>query len=503
MTMRALFFLAAGALASPATADVLVMKDGRIFDQFDLESEGDVVKVHLENGTIDVGMELVDVVLIEGMEIEFNPTTDEEKEKFEKGFVRLDGRWEKIRNAKRKIEKKLDEQLKQAEEDQEHSEWMDRYVTETKYFEWNHTTPMKVTRRFIDSADAYYKIFEDEWGIKRDRKKPKMEINFYADRGGYLRGSGAPSGALAYFMFLGNYDLCAFYDRLDPDFTEQVVFHELGHYLHKLIDEEFNYPHWPGESLCEYYGGARFDEDSGDLEVGLIHNGRLAAIKKDIEAGKKIELKKMITTRGFEDYTWGWSFVHFLMNQKEHADNFKDFFLGLALDKGVRTTRDGRNLRTVSGEEVLRYFMETMEIDDEDELLELQEEWYTYIDEELDFSGENALIWEAKTAKNLGESKKALGLYKKAFEENIDAAPARAHYEYVRLLRDSTSAEALKHLRLAVKKAPLTATFRYSLGEALKEKSGKKSVEEGEMHMALAVELDPEVERDVIEISFD
>ena len=190
------------------------------------------------------------------------------------------------------------------------------------------------------------------------------------------------------------------------------------------------------------------------------------------------------------------------MNQKKYADKFKDFFLGLALDKDVKTTRGMGNLRFVEGEEVLRFFMESMDLEDEDELLELQEEWYKYIDEELEFSGENALIWEAKTAKSLGETKRAVELYKKAFEENIDAAPAAAHYDYFQLMGSPSNKEGIKHLRLAVKKAPLTATFRYALGEALEDKSGKAG-EEGEMHKALAIELDPDVERSVIVIEFD
>lgn len=491
--------LLASALTASASADVLIMKDGRIFEGFKLAQTDDSVTVTLKAGTIDVKMDLVDIVLIDGKEIEFNPQTDEEKEKFEEGWVHFNDKWTKISNAKRAIEKELKQRLKDAKEDVKRAQWGKRYVTETKYFEWNHTTPMRVTQRFIDSADAYYKVFKKDWKIKRDKGKEKLKINFYANRKDYHTGSGAPGGALAYFMFLGDYDLCAFYDRLDADFTEQVVFHELGHYLHKLIDEEFNYPHWPGESLSEYYGGAAFED--GKLQVGLIHNGRLATIKGEMERGDKIELKKMITTRGFEDYTWGWSFVHYLMNQKEHADNFKKFFIGLAKDRTVKRQRDGRNLKNVSGEEVLRYFMETMKIADEDELRELEKKWYDYINEELDFSGDNALIWEAKTAKNLGERKRAAELYKKAFKEGMDSAPASAHYDYYQLLGNSTSEEAMKHLRMAVQKAPLTATFRYRLGDTLSDKKGKKA-EEGAMHKALAIELDPEVDRNMFVFQF-
>ncbi len=488
--------------APEAAADVLIMKDGRIFDGFSLEEKDGIVEVSLKSGKIEVSKDLVEIVLKDGQEITFNPQTEEEKEKFAKGFVRINGRWEKIKNAKRIIDKSLKERLKLAEEDLKHDEWMNCYTTETKHFVWKHTTPMGITQRFIDSADAYYEVFQKDWKIKRNKLKPKLTLNFFADASEYHQVSGAPRGALAYFMFLGDYDLCAFYDRLDADFTEQVVFHELGHYLHKLIDEEFKYPHWPGESLSEYYGGAKFDQNTGKLEVGLIHNGRLATIKGEMERGDKIELEHMITTQGFEDYTWGWSFVHFLMNDKKHRKNFKKFFIGLAKDKKIHRERGMANLKFVDGKEVLRYFMETMKIPDMDALRELEMKWYDYINEELTFSGENALLWEAKTAKSLGEDKRARELYEKAFEENFDGAPASAHFDYYRMLDDRGGAKAIKHLEAAVKKAPMTAIFRFKLGEVLSEKKGKKQ-ELGEFHMAVAKELDPDVDRNALRISFD
>ncbi len=472
---------------------ILIMKDGRIFTEFGLEQGTDHVEVTLEAGKVEVANELVEIVLKEGQEITFTPQTDEEREKYEKGFVRFNGRWIKTKTAQRAIEKELKSRMEQAEEDLAHQEWRNKYETEAKHFRWFHTTPQRVTQRFIDSSDAYYDIFKKDWGIKRNKRKPKLSINFYNAEAEYQQVAGAPPGALAYFMFLGDYDLNAFYDRLDPDFTEQVVFHELGHYLHKLIDEQFNYPHWPGESLCEYYGGARLNEATGKLEVGLIHNGRLATIKGQMAEGEKIELEKMITTRGFEDYTWGWSFVHMLMQDKSRRKNFRKFFLGLATDKKVKRERGGMNLKTVSGEEVLRYFMECMKIPDRDALRELEKEWYTYIDEELDFDGENALIWEAKTAKSLGERDKARDLYKKALSENFDGAPAKAHYEYWRLMEEQEGSEAIKHLRAAVKKAPLTPRYRWKLGGILEKK--KKTKEEGAMNKAIAQELDPRVER--------
>ncbi|MEM1448323.1 MAG: hypothetical protein AAF957_04640 [Planctomycetota bacterium] len=482
-------------LAPLAAADVLVLKDGRIIDGPKMEQKDGHVTVEFEAGAVEVKDALVDILLQEGKEIAFVPQTDEEREKFEKGFVRFEGRWKKIRSAKKEIQKRVASRVDEAREDVAHSEWMDRYQVESSHFQWHFTTPRRTTQRYIDACDAYFEIFKKDWKIKRDKKKPKLAINFFADRGEFQQVSGAGGGTLAYFMFIGDYDLCAFYDRLDPEFTEQVLFHELGHYLHKLIDEDFRYPHWPGESLCEYYGGASWDPDKKKLTVGQIQNGRLKTIQSDIERGEKIGLRKMITTRGFYDYTWGWSFVHFLMQDPKRAKQFKKFFLGLATDKSVKRERSwSQNLKNVTGEEVLRYFMECMKLEDENDLLKLEGEWYDYIENDLSFEGENALVWEAKTASSLGERDRARKLYQTAYKRSPEAMPASAHFAYAQML--GSSMESRQHYRMAVDKAPLTPVYRWSLGEALEKSSKEGEKEEAELHKAIALELDPYVERD-------
>ena len=485
--------------------DILVLKDGRIIDGFEMEQAEGHVLVELKSGAIQIEDRLVDVLLEKDKEISIVPQTDEEREQFEKGFVRFEGRWTKVRTATKAIKRTVAARIEQAEEDKRRQQWKDRYTTETKHFQWQHTTPLGTTNRFIEACDAYYEIFKKDWKIKRDKKKPKLPINFYASRKEFLRSGGVGGGTLAYFKFVEPYDLCAFYDRLDPQFTEQVLFHELGHYLHKLIDEDFKYPHWPGESLSEYYGGAKWDPSSKSLEVGLIHNGRLATIKREMADGKKIELRKMITTKGFEDYTWGWSFVHMLMNDKKHQKNFKKFFLGLATDKNVKRTRGAIGLKFVEGEEVLRYFMECMKLEEKADLRELEKEWYDYINEVLEFSGENALIWEAKTASSQGEKKRARELYEEAFEESMETPLAKAHFDYAQLLRSvkSKKKERFTHLRAAVTKAPLTAEYRFALGKELAKSKDDDEKAEGEKLMAIAKELDPYIDKTIGFLDFD
>ncbi len=68
-----------------------------------------------------------------------------------------------------------------------------------------------------------------------------------------------PPGVLGYFKYIRPYDLNIYYERLDPAQSEDTMFHEANHYLQQLIDVRFSMPHFPGESLAEYYGASSWD----------------------------------------------------------------------------------------------------------------------------------------------------------------------------------------------------------------------------------------------------
>jgi hypothetical protein len=488
LALAGLWLNLALASAAPALAgdNYLLLRDGRIVRGPEMAQKEGFVEVKFKAGVVEVPDTLVAGLLLADQELTFEPRNEEERAQFEKGFVKVDGRWERVRNLRKDAEKRAKDQIAAAEDALKHNEWMTRYQEESTHFQWHYTVPKFVAERYKRAGDAYFEIFARDWKIKRDKSKPKLMINFFANSKEYYRTSGAPPGALAYFMFVGNYDLCVYYDRTDPDFTEQVLFHEVGHYLHKLIDEEFKYPHWPGESLCEYYGGALWNDETKKLDVGLIQNGRLATIRKEMADGKKFPLRQMITTASFEDYTWGWSFVHMLMEDERYAKSFRKFFLGLATDKSVKRTRGGLNLKAVEGEEVLRYFMECMGLEDESDIRELEAEWYRYI-EALAFDGTNAKVWEAQMARQLGETKRAQRLFEEAFQENEEAVPAKAHYDYALMVSGD---KRMQHLRRAVAKAPLDGTYRFVLG---KELVNMKKEDEGKREVALAIEIEPEV----------
>ena len=88
-------------------------------------------------------------------------------------------------------------------------------------------------------------------------------------------------------------------------------------------------PHFPGESLAEYYGASHWDPVKKKLTTGLILEGRLVEVQDDVSRGEMMDLKRLISTgRMYEHYTWGWALAHFLMNDKRYAPKFQKFIVG-------------------------------------------------------------------------------------------------------------------------------------------------------------------------------
>ena len=189
-----------------------------------------------------------------------------------------------------------------------------------------------------------------------------------------------------YFRFVPPLDLNIYYDRRDPSFSESVMFHEANHYLQKLIRFDFSMPHWPGESLAEYYGASKYDSRTGKLEVGLIQEGRLTEIQTDIAAGEMMGLEKLLTAdRMYEHYNWGWSLVHFLMNHSKYKKKFQKYVQTLAQSSDVRREKifQGK-LETVRGDECWRVFRKQLGLKSDSAVKKLEESWHGYIEQNLE-----------------------------------------------------------------------------------------------------------------------
>jgi tetratricopeptide (TPR) repeat protein len=462
---------AAALLVAPSPADTLLTVDGRVFDGPTMVRTDDAIVVHFENGEVTVPLTMVKDVFIDA-----DTTGLSTRER-------------------RKIEKQLAQRREQLAEASAHSEWRDRYIVETKNFSWQYTIPDHIGQEMQRRFETYFEYFKKKWRLKRDKRKPRMPVNFYRTTKQYQRVAGAPAGALAYFRFVEPYDLNSFYDRLDPRGTEMVLYHELSHYVQKLIDEDFKYPHWPGEGVAEYYGGSLYDVEKNKLEIGLLQEGRLAEVKNDISLDKYLGIREIVTKDAYSDYTWGWALVYFFQQDKKLAKGFDRYFLGLAREKGVKRVEFAFGLRTVTPEESLRYLLECLGIKPED-LPDLDQRFHSFVINDLQFESNTALEAAALSAKRSGKSIRAARLFGEA--EEAGGLSANGYYQYAQMRRWKDKSAAKKLYAKAIELDPLMGTYYYELGRLIEDGDEQES----KRLKALGKELDPEVDGYLIDVQF-
>ena len=398
----------------------------------------------------------------------------------------FEGSWVSKKRRDREIQRRIAERKAEITDNLAHCEWRNRRKEETKNFHFEYTVPQHVFEGYRDRMEAYYTVFKKDWKIRKPRNG-KLNVCFYANKKEFHRTSGAGYGVGAYFKFVEPYDLNAYYNRLDEVWSEQVLFHEANHYLQKLIDEDFSYPHWPGEALAEYYGASHWDAKKKKLTVGLMQEGRLAEIQDDIARGKWWTLDKLLGDDHYEHYTWGWSLVHFLMNDERHRENFKRFFVGLAKGRDVKRSPYAYGLKTVRPADIIAAFKKYLRLDD-DEYRALERDWHRAIEDEMLVGlSTRGLEKAAARALSTGRKLRAKRLYASAVDDG--STNPQVYHEYAQLLEDDEPAQAMEMARRAVELDPLTGDFWLTLAELVEE----EDVTEAKRLRKLAREIDPEL----------
>jgi tetratricopeptide (TPR) repeat protein len=477
-------------LAAPALADTLLLRDGRIVDGRKMVRAADGVKIEFENGEVLVPNALVEDALIEGAESSFTPVTDEERAKVGAGLLPWEGRWIPAKRRADLVAKKIAEKKAELEEIRKHAAWKDKWEESTAHFNFQYTVPPHVFAYYRDMMEAYFSEFAKVWKVSQPKEFGKLTVCFYTNLTEFHRTGGVGGGVRGYFKFVPPLELNFYYDRIDGRYTEQVMFHEANHYLQLLLDPKFSMPHFPGEAIAEYYGASVYDPLKKELVVGLIQDGRLTDIKNQADTGEMHDLKKLLETDElYEHYSWGWSFVHFLMNRPDYRKKFEKWVIALVKAKDIDRESMG-DMKTVRGPEVLRSFMKYMGIKTEDDLKKLEKEWHAYVKDELTASSARGIAMAAMGAVNTGRTIRAKRLFKEAIEAG-DRTPSTYH-EYGRLLMMDDAAaldEAISIFRKAIEMDPLVGQFYTSLAGALIKKEQKPEA----LKLAkLAMELDPD-----------
>jgi len=475
--------------AGTAGADMLLLEDGRIVDGKKITKDSKGVLIHYENGEVLVPKDLVREVVIEG-KTDFVPKTAKEKEQFEKGLLPFQDRWLKPAARKRAVAKLLEERREYVKLVKARREWRNRHREDTKHFKFQATVPPHIFERYRDMMEAYYEDFAKTWKVGQPRDLGKLEVAFYGSLKHFLRTSGAPGNARGYFKFVEPLEMHFYYDRLDPEYTTEVLFHETNHYLQMLLDPKFVMPHFPGEALAEYYGACLWDPGRKKLTVGQIQEGRLADVQLDIKRGDMMGLRKLVSTsRMYEHYTWGWTLAHFLMSDRKHAKKFRNWITNMARGRSIpRVPQGNAGLSTVEAAVVWTSFQQFLGLKNAGAVDDLEKRWHKYVLTDLGITSARGLDKAAMKAWDSGRHARARRLFKEAIEAG-STSPITYYRAAHAVGARGRKEDAVKYLRRAIELDPLVGEFYAALAMMLATDDQK---DEAIKLAKLAIEIDPD-----------
>jgi tetratricopeptide (TPR) repeat protein len=390
-------FVSSVLIASAVAQDSVQLKDGRFVLDKKMTRTKKGVTVHFKNGDVFIPDAMVMDTTARAVDGSLRKLSPKDQEKVDKGLVFFNGRWMSQKAADRRRAKIKQVRLERIKEAKAHQAWKDRHIDKTRNFQFEYTIDPRVMEDFSNMMETYYKVFTKEWRIKKPRKLGRLKVCFYHDEDYFHQVSGAPGGVLGYFRFVQPIELNFYYDRMDEDYTYDVMFHEANHYLTYLIDPQFRYPLWVNEGLAEYYGASEYNKKTKKMTVGALQEGRLAVIQERIKTNLKnksgtgsevgqaewMGLEQLIdeTARGITSlhYAWAWSFMHFVFHGQngKYESKFKKFYLGLAKDGNIRRTEpDGYRMRTIEPAEQKKALKRYLGVSD---LKTLEKEWHDYV----------------------------------------------------------------------------------------------------------------------------
>jgi hypothetical protein len=490
---------AAAALLCPAaSADILMARDGRVFDGAKLTKEGDALVLHYINGDIRVPLAAVEDYVIDGAPLP-DPASEEEREKRRQGLVPWRGKWVPVAVREKEQRSEAQARAKAIEEHRKHREWRNRYQFKTAHFEFESTQPPSQNEDFAELLETYFREFSKVWKVTVPPKWGRLKVCFFGSSADFHRTATNRPNVLAYYRFVEPRELDFFYERNAPEQSVECLFHEANHYLTHLLNERFCYPHWVNEAMAEYYGASQWDSVTKTMKVGGILQGRLAEVRKDMADQKFMNVKDLVssTAGAYQHYYWGWSFVHFLMESPKHRTKFMKFFADLATARDIqRVPQSGLPgfIVIADGQEILKAFLSRMALKEQD-LSALQSEWYKHI-ESLDATDVSGLEQGGLNAFREGYWRfRAPRLLKEAVEKGSRSPNVWAVYSWcLHLAGDEASrAEAQKVMAKATETMPLESSL-WAIRGYVAYASGDK--ETGTRLVALANELSPDADHD-------
>lgn len=479
---------AATLLSRPATADSVLLRDGRTIDCPKVEKQPDgSYKLKFENGEVVLKGDVVKEAFVTSASGEYEPKDDEERAKVQKGLVPHEGKWVTKAERDAAVAKKTAAAKKRIDEAKAHREWRNRYKEKTANFDFEYTIPPEIAKGYMDMMETYYAYFTRQFNCARPPKE-KLKVCFYHDYDTFLEVSGASYGVLAYYRFVAPRELNFYYDRLRPDETTAIMFHEAQHYLSHLFDLKFHIPHNFSESMAEYFGGSKWDPVAKKMTTGGLQEGRLTEVQTDIAKGERKSLEKLLKNElGYDDYTWGWTFVHFMMETPKYSKKFQTFYRSLSSSKDIRRVSFQGDMVTIEGPELLRAFKKALGIAD---LTALEAEWTAYLDTKLKLESVTGFEEAAFAAAASNRPLRAKRFFKLAVEKG--STNPTVYLRYGNILAGTDNAAAAETYRKGLELDPTNPALWAALGRLTKGLEGDENKAAGKRMIGLARELDPD-----------
>lgn len=465
-------------LAQAATAqDSMQLKDGRFVSGPRMTRTAAGVVVHFEAGDVLVPKELVKGASVSAREDgQQEELSEEAKKNIEKGLVEFEGKWMRPDARDRLLGKRNEQMQKRIAEAIAHSTWANHYKTESKYFAFEYTIDPEIMKYWADLMDGYYANFMAFWRVRPPSGFGKLRVCFHHNPEKFYEVTGMPEGVGGFFRFVPPLELQFYFDRLDTDWTMNVMFHEANHYLLWLVDPHFRYPPWLNEGLAEYYGASVWNEKTKKLDVGGLLEGRVAQVQQDILGDKWVTLDELTTQPhpiGGEYYGWAWTFVHFMLNSK-YEKPFRKFVTGLPKDGSLKTTRESFgewSMKWAPPDQVQLALKRELRIGD---LKDLDKEWHGYIKNLKPSSGRGYFTF-GRIALGSGMPIKARRMFEIAIEKGYDSPQVYSYYARAlrqvpakdRAEQEKNYEEAKKHQQRVLEMDPISPLDRVEYARLL------------------------------------
>lgn len=482
-----------------AAQDSMQLNDGRFVSGPKMTRTATGIKVHFDAGDIEVPKAMVKAASVSAREDGSNEEpTAEAKRYLERGMVEFEGKWIRPEARETLLSKRNEQMQKRIAEAMEHSSWHARHQTESKYFAFEYTIDPEIMKYWAELMDGYAANFMAFWRV---RKPPeKLRVMFHHNPEKFYELTGMPEGVGGFFRFVPPLELQFYFDRLDVDWTMNVMFHEANHYLLWLVDPHFRYPPWLNEGLAEYYGASVWNEKTKKLDVGGLLEGRVAQVQQDILEDKWVTLEEMTTQPhpiGGQYYGWAWTFVHFMLNSK-YEKPFRKFVIGLPKDPSLKTTRENFgewSMQWAPPDQVQSSLKRELRVKD---LADLDKEWHGYIKNMKPSSGRGYFTF-GRIALGNGMPIKAKRMLEIALEKGYDSPQVYSYYaRALRQVPAKDSKEREKNLDEATKqyekvfaRDPINPLDRVEYARLLNllATARRKADPEVEKQVALAVDL--------------